>query len=84
MMINDRIKKLESDLEEINPNLKELNEIVESEQLKLSEAMNNRNLVKNQVDALSEEILFWNTVQEKVSKLGIHLKTFDVDKDIEE
>lgn len=83
-MINERIKKLEIDLESINPKLAEYNKVVESEQLKLSEAMNNRNLVKNQVDALNEEIAFWKTVQEKVSKLGIQLMTVDVDTDIEE
>lgn len=83
-MINERIKKLEIDLENINPKLAEFNKVVESEQLKLSEAMNNRNLVKNQVDALNEEIVFWKTVQEKVSKLGIQLMTIDVDTDIEE
>ena len=83
-MINERIKKLEIDLESINPKLAEYNKVVESEQLKLSEAMNNRNLVKNQVDELNEEIAFWKTVQEKVSKLGIQLMTVDVDTDIEE
>ena len=83
-MINSHIKKLESKLENLNPKLTGLNEVVESEQLKLSEAMNNRNLVKNQVDALNEEIMFWKTVQEKVSKLGIQLMTVDVDTDIEE
>ncbi|CAM4224764.1 hypothetical protein [Erysipelothrix aquatica] len=83
-MINERIKKLEIDLENLNPKLVEFNKVVESEQLKLSEAMNNRNLVKNQVDVLNEEIMFWKTVQEKVSKLGIQLMTVDVDTDIEE
>lgn len=83
-MINERIKKMEIDLENLNPKLVEFNKVVESEQLKLSEAMNNRNLVKNQVDVLNEEIMFWKTVQEKVSKLAIQLMTVDVDTDIEE
>ncbi|QIK85865.1 hypothetical protein G7061_04255 [Erysipelothrix sp. HDW6B] len=84
MMIEAHISKLEDDLKNINPKLKELNEIVESEQLKLSEAMNNRNLVKNQVDELNSEIFYWKTVQEKILEISNEPTQSDVDNDTKE
>ncbi|WZU02705.1 hypothetical protein MGH68_07360 [Erysipelothrix sp. D19-032] len=83
-MINNHIKKLESDLENLNPKLTELNEVVESEQLKLSEAINNRNFIKNQVDVLNDEIAYWKTVQERTNELNGESTTLDVENDIRE
>ncbi|WP_159649103.1 hypothetical protein [Erysipelothrix aquatica] len=83
-MLQAHISKLEKDLKELDPDLKKLNEIVESEQLKLSEAMNNRNLIKNQVDELNSEILFWKTVQEKIVEISNEPTQSDVDNDTKE
>lgn len=84
MMINERIKKLEIDLENLNPRLTEFNKVVESEQLKLSEAINNRNFIKNQVDVLNSEITYWKTVKERMNELISESTTLDVENDIKE